>query len=74
MVKCHLCKKKGCFIECKYCNYVYCTRCLQPEMHECKQLMSCIENKKKMFEKSLQQNNTCNKNVINNYVEDGNAY
>ncbi len=33
---CFKCKKKGIPINCKYCNYDFCSRCIILEIHNCK--------------------------------------
>ena len=32
---CFKCKKKGIPINCKYCNYGFCSRCIVLEIHNC---------------------------------------
>ena len=53
MARCFKCKSKGSYLNCKYCNNVYCTRCLQIENHECKQSELCIQEKKRILKETL---------------------
>ena len=46
---CNQCNKKGC----KHCNTVLCTRCLQPEVHNCSRLDKCILIKKNVLVDTL---------------------
>ena len=38
MVRCTYCRRKGSFIKCVYCENIYCSKCIQPEIHECTKL------------------------------------
>ena len=38
MVRCTHCRRKGSFIKCVCCECIYCSKCIQPEIHECTKL------------------------------------
>ena len=64
MSKCLKCKKNKCLIiECIYCNLNYCTRCLQPEIHNCENLKNCIESKRNELVKTLKPIPESKKNI-----------
>ena len=58
--KCMYClKSKTAFkLECKYCKHVLCCNCIQPEIHECKELQS-IKSEKLLSLKRRLDNEKC---------------
>ena len=58
MGKCENCRKKIGFtgIKCKFCEMNLCTRCLQLEIHHCKNIEASVKKQKDAIEKSLERN------------------
>ena len=59
MTNCENCRKKigtASVIKCKYCDMNLCHRCLQLEIHSCKNIQDSIKIEKDVIEKSLKPN------------------
>lgn len=56
--RCNKCRKKlgGFKFECKFCSCEYCTNCLQPEYHDCSELITCQTKCKDLLNNQLLSN------------------
>jgi len=51
MPRCDKCRKKGLHIKCKFCDYEYCSSCIQLEKHSC----TGIDQKCKEYREDLEK-------------------
>jgi len=52
-MRCLSCRKKCMHIECKFCTKMFCSSCIQPEIHVCEQMNELIEVKRDTLSKQL---------------------
>lgn len=57
-MRCMSCKKKSTTILCKWCNYDYCTSCIQIETHCCSNLQTALIQKKEHLVSQLKNQQT----------------
>ena len=64
MPKCEHCVRKNHLLfECKFCNYHYCSKCVQYEIHECDNITIVKDVYSKQNEQCL-YNNSCKKRKL----------
>lgn len=56
--QCNKCRKKsgGFKFKCKFCSCDYCIKCLQPEYHDCSNLVICQSKSKEILKNQLLSN------------------
>lgn len=69
-MRCNCCKRKTFTLSCNYCSGVFCTSCIQLEIHNCPKKSDCKDKQRKELTERLKGKSK----YINIEYESGNAY